>query len=528
MCKMKEKRIAITGANGYLGMGTIKKARSQNWEVNAIVRRKEVMSELQLLGTQVFLVKNFEIPSLTEAFENCTAILHFANIVCGSKEIFEKVNVQGLKNILEAAKKANVSKVIYLSGLGVDQYNKVEWAKNEYFRSKFEAEEVLKQANIPYIIFRPSYILGPHDELISEIINQIVDGEVIIAGDGNIPMKPIYLNDAITAFLLATSEERDINKIYDLVGSQIITMNDLVEIVIKKLSSFGFNVPRPKITHISYEEAPKKLDICAEMVDVMRCDLTPNGKITTSDLGFELSPLSEAIDAAIYTEIGTDIKSNTKKRAILLLSGGIDSATVLYWGINQGYEIFALSLLYKWRAKNEIKAARKLTELLDIKLIEVPINFMQQATDLKMEGYPIPSVFQAPQGFIPMKNLVFYSIAAYYAEVYGCELIIGGHIMKDTRIFPDARPKFFTNFTSLINDSKHASDKTRVQFLLPLINLTKSEVIKLGKELNVPFEFTWSCYGDFMKPCNECKPCEDRKNAFLENDLEDPTFKINE
>ncbi|MBY9002599.1 MAG: 7-cyano-7-deazaguanine synthase [Candidatus Lokiarchaeota archaeon] len=525
---MKKKKIAITGANGYLGMGTIKKALSQNWDVNAIVRRNEVIKELQLLGSKVFLVKNFEIPSLTEAFENCTAILHFANIVCGSKEIFEKVNIQGLKNILEAAKIANVSKIIYPSGLGVDKYNIVEWAKNEYFRSKFEAEKILKQANIPYIIFRPSYIVGPHDELIPEIINQIVDGEVIIAGDGNIPMQPIYLNDAITAFLSATSEERHINRIYDLVGPQIITMNDLVELVIKKLSQFGFNVPRPKITHISYEEAPEKLDICAEMVDVMRCDLTPNGNITTNDLGFELTPLSVAIDAAISTKIGTNIKFNTKKRAILLLSGGIDSATALYWGINQGYEIIALSLLYQWRAKNEITAARKLTELTNIKLIEVPFIFMQQATDLKMEGYPIPSVFQAPQGFIPMRNLVFYSVAAYFAETYGCELIIGGHIMKDTSTFPDARPKFFTDLISLINDSKHASDKTRVHFLLPLINLTKSEVIKLGKELNLPFEFTWSCYGDFKKPCNECKPCTDRKNAFLENDLDDPTFKNNE
>jgi 7-cyano-7-deazaguanine synthase len=523
---MNSKGIAILGANGYLGINLTKKALSRGLEVKAIVRREEVVKDLESLGAEVSVVKDFEIDVLKKIFSNCDVVFHFANVVCGSKEIFQRINVDALKNILEASKLAKVSRIIYPSGLGVDKYNEIDWAKNEYFRTKFEAEKLIQESGLPYVIFRPSYILGPKDELIPEIINQIIDGEIIIVGTGDVPMKPIYLDDALSAFLSAAFKENSKNKIYTLVGPQITTMNELVEMVILKVCESGFNVPRPKISHIPYNQAPEKLDLCIEMVDVMRCDLTPDGGVTAKELGINLSPLSKAIETAIFAEIGIKPNDYDEKRAILLLSGGVDSATSLYWGIKQGFQIIALSLLYKWRAKNEILAARMLTEKTNIKLIEIPIPFIQQATDLKMEGFPIPSVTQAPQGFIPMKNLLFYSIAAYFAEAYGCKFIIGGHISADTQTFPDTTPNFFNLLSNLINSSKSKSDKNKIEFLFPLIDLNKSEVIKLARELEVPFEHTWSCYGDFTKPCNECIPCLNRKKAFFDNELIDPEFKI--
>jgi len=523
---MNSKGIAILGANGYLGMNLTKRALSQDLVVKAIVRREEVVKDLESLGAEVSVVKGFEIDVLKKIFSNCDVVFHFANVVCGSKEVFQRINVDALKNILKASKLAKISKIIYPSGLGVDKYNKLDWAKNEYFRTKFEAEKLIQNSGVPYVIFRPSYILGPKDELIPEIINQIVDGEVIIAGDGDVPMKPIFLEDALSALLTAASKEGSKNKIYNLVGPQVTTMNKLVEMVIYELGESGFNVPRPKISHIPYNQAPEKLDLCIEMVDVMQCNLTPDGGETASELGINLSPLSSAIGAAIMAEIGKKSNDYSNKRAILLLSGGIDSATSLYWGIKQGYEIIALSLLYKWRAKNEILAAKMLAQKTKIKLIEISIPFIQQATDLKMEGYSIPSVLHAPQGFIPMRNLLFYSLAAYFAEAYGCKFIIGGHISADTKIFPDATPNFFNLLSNLINDSKSISDQNKIKMLFPLHNLSKSEVIKLARELKVPFEHTWSCYGDFANPCNKCIPCINRKKAFLDNELIDPDFKI--
>jgi 7-cyano-7-deazaguanine synthase len=108
---------------------------------------------------------------------------------------------------------------------------------------------------------------------------------------------------------------------------------------------------------------------------------------------------------------------------------------------------------------------------------------------------------------------VFYSIAAYFAEAYGCSVIIGGHILADTDQFPDASYNFFKSLEQLINRGKHKRENTNIEILLPLIKLSKSEVVKLAKNLSVPLELTWSCYSDGEKPCGQCSSCLKRKKA---------------
>lgn len=506
------KRLAITGANGYLGKHTIRTAIQNGWEVNAVVRREEVVNELEALGAKVFIVKDFNIEGFKEAFKNCSAIVHLANVVCGSKEIFEKVNIKGLQTVIQAAKIEKVAKIIYPSGLGVDKYGLTEWAKNEYFRSKKEAEQIIRKSEVNYAIFRPSYILGPDDELIPELIDQIFDGMVFIVGDGKVPMQPIFVKDATNAFLAAAEGKGNENSVYELIGPEVTKMNDLVELVILTIKEKGINIPRPEILHISYEEAPEKLEICKEMVDVMRCDLTPDPNITTQALGFELSPLQEAINAAVNAKL-FQRSPNIDNRAILLLSGGIDSTTALFWALDQGYEVIALSLQYNWRPKKEIIATAKLVEKAKINLIEVDTTFIAQATDLLSEGYPVPTAINAPEGYIPQRNIMYYSIAAYFAEIYGCKWIIGGHIFEDTSIFSDTKVSFFKSLERLIKASKHKDDNTDIKILLPLSKMRKYEVLKLAKELNVPLELTWSCYNDFEEPCGRCQSCIRREEA---------------
>jgi len=509
------KKLAITGANGYLGKHTIQNAIQNSWNVNAIVRREEVVKELELLGAKAFVVKDFDIERLKEAFNNCSAVLHLANVVCGTKELFERVNIKGLNAVIQAAKMAGVKRLIYPSGLGVDKYGSVEWANNEYFHSKMEAENLIMESGIKYTIFRPSYILGPNDELIPELINQIFDGKVIIVGNGKIPMQPIFVRDATNAFLAVAAGKGNDNSVYELIGPEIINMNHLVELVITTIKEKGINIPRPDIIYISYEDAPEKLDICKEMVDVMRCDLTPNPYNTTQALGFKLSPIKEAVNTAVIAKLFPKAL-NLNKRVIVLLSGGIDSTTALFWAINKGYEVIALSINYNWRPKQEAKAVAKIIETTNINLIEIDISFISQATDLLSEGYPAPTAVNAPQGYIPQRNILFYSIAAYFAEIYGCKWIVGGHIFEDTSIFPDTKKSFFKSLEKLINESKHKYDTTDIKILLPLAKMKKCEVLKLAKELNVPLKLTWSCYYDFEVPCGRCNSCLKRKQAFRE------------
>ena len=504
--------IAITGSNGYLGTNTIKAAIERGWLVNAIVRREEAVEIVNALAATPYLIKDFDVHQLENAFKACKAVIHFANIVCGSKSQFEQVNIDGLRNVIIAAKNSGILRIIYPSGLGVDKYGETTWANNNYFYSKRKAEELLIESNLPYVIFRPSYILGPNDELIPELIEQIYDGMVYIAGEGTVPMQPIFIKDATTAFLNAAKGEGKDNAMYNLVGPQTTNMLKILEDVLGIIKEMGLNLPNPKLQHISYEEAPKMLDICEEMVDVMKCDILEDGSLTAKALNYILSPLNSALKAAVFEKLMINA-DNTENSAIVLLSGGIDSTTALFWALQQNFIVTGLTINYKWRPKKEMDAIKKFVELTKIKLIEIDLPFVMVATDLRLEGYPVPSVENAPEGYIPLRNLIFYSLAAYFAELYGIKTIIGGHIKDDFEKFKDATPAFFQSLQDLIKRSIPNQNKHSIEFLFPLSNLNKTEVIKMAKELKVPLDLTWSCYGDFETPCGICTPCQLRADA---------------
>jgi 7-cyano-7-deazaguanine synthase len=522
---MELKKLAITGANGYLGKQAIKIAIQKGWSVIGIVRRDEAVKEVESIGANAVILENFTPKSLKNALIGCKAVLHFRGVVCGSNELFEKINVDGMRVLAKAAAEANVSRIIFPSGLGVDRYEKEEWANNAYFYSKNAAEKILAQGKVPFIIFRPSYILGPNDELVPEIINQIYDGIVKVAGKGNIPMQPIYIVDAVNAFLAAADGEGPSNNIYDLVGPETVTMIDLIELVFKNLVNLGFNLPRPRISFIKYEDAAKAFGICKEMVDVMRCDLLSNGDITSKTLNFRLSDLNNAIKAAITEKLFPKTIVEGKK-AIILLSGGIDSATALYWAYHEGFNLIAISFNYDFRPEKEKQASLKLCENLGVKLIEIPMKYMKESIQLRMEGFSVPTAIDAPEGFIPSRNLIFYSIASYFADVYGCEYIIGGHISPDPNKFPDASPKFFKSLENLINKGKHERDKSPMQLIFPLEKKKKIDVVRLAKDLNVPLKWTWSCYSDEDQPCGRCSSCRIRKKAFIDLGFTDQHFSL--
>jgi 7-cyano-7-deazaguanine synthase len=292
-------------------------------------------------------------------------------------------------------------------------------------------------------------------------------------------------------------------------------MLKLVDNILKIIKEMGLNIPNPEIHHVSFNEAAKMLGICEEMVDVMKCDILQDGTLTAKSLYYELSSLNSAIKTAVYEKLSIEVNYDEKK-AILLLSGGLDSTTALFWALKHKYKVIILSLNYKWRPEKEIEAVKKIANITKIQLIEVPVPYIMVATDLRLEGYPVPSVINAPEGFIPLRNLVFYSIAAYFAEIYGISTIIGGHIEEDFKRFNDSTSSFFNVLQNLIELSKQKEDKSKLEFIFPLSRMNKLEVIKMAKELNVPLDITWSCYGDFEKPCGKCIPCQTRQNALMQ------------
>ncbi len=510
-----QNRIAITGANGFLGQHSIKKFVSSGWIVHGIIRREEVAEDIRKVGAIPFLVKNFDINDFKIAFQDCNVILHLANIVCGTKETFERVNVEGLKNIISAALQAGVSRIIYPSGLGLDRYEKESWATNNYFWSKKKAEELIQDSGLNYTIFRPSYILGPNDELIPDTLEQIYEGEIPIVGKGDKPIQPIPVESATDAFLAAAKGRGGDKVIFDLVGEKTLTMPDLIKIIHERMKHLGYNLPFPILNNITPEQAIEKMQLCKEMIDVMQSDVIGNHENLITKLNLTSIPIERAIDEAI-TEKLKPKKIYPDNSVLVLFSGGIDSTTALYWAINQGYSPIALTFNYLYRPKMEIEYTKKITKDLGIELIEVPVPFIQEAIEFRYNGFLVPSVINAPQGFIPYRNLLFYSIAAYYAEALGIQTIIGGHIKQDLNKFSDTSESFFKNLTQIINLSIVQESKTPINFLVPFKNLSKKEVIKLALDLGIRIEDTWSCYHEGDIPCGKCSSCIERIKALKE------------
>jgi 7-cyano-7-deazaguanine synthase len=210
-------------------------------------------------------------------------------------------------------------------------------------------------------------------------------------------------------------------------------------------------------------------------------------------------------------------------KAIVLFSGGIDSTTVLFWAMEQGFDVIALTFDYPGRAQQELQATRRIAHAVKAQYIEASLPFLQSATDLLRDDPNAFKGIKVPEGYIPTRNMIFYALAAYYSEIYGAKYIIAGHLETDSIGFPDATPAFFQVIESIINMTQLNQENTlHRQILLPFLMKTKTEVIQLAVQLKVPLELTWSCYYDNLVHCENCESCWEREEAFDQAEINDP------
>jgi 7-cyano-7-deazaguanine synthase len=210
-------------------------------------------------------------------------------------------------------------------------------------------------------------------------------------------------------------------------------------------------------------------------------------------------------------------------RAIVLLSGGVDSAVTLWWARKQGWDVHPLTFDYFGRPRREhtaIKALVKEAGVPPTRTVDLP--FLKEVDDLRAAGLANPVLKDSPEGYIPARNLIFYSLAAYYAELEGSRYLVGGHNGIDPESFPDASPRFFDFLNNVFRLSLWSYDTSPVQVVVPLSGKTKEDVLRLGQELGVPFGLTWSCYWDRDVHCGTCVSCRERRDAFAALGLTDP------
>ena len=210
-------------------------------------------------------------------------------------------------------------------------------------------------------------------------------------------------------------------------------------------------------------------------------------------------------------------------KAIVLLSGGLDSATTAAIAIAQGYEVIALSFRYGQRHQKELEAASKIATALKIKEHFITdINLSQwggsSLTDTSMtipqEGLQ-PEVI--PSTYVPGRNTVFIAIALSLAEAKQAQAIYLGINAIDYSGYPDCRPEYLEAFQQLANLSSKAGIEGKApQLIAPLVKDSKADIVRRALKLNVPIADTWSCYQGGATPCGLCDSCRIRDRALIE------------
>jgi len=220
-----------------------------------------------------------------------------------------------------------------------------------------------------------------------------------------------------------------------------------------------------------------------------------------------------------------------KKEAVVLLSGGLDSATTLYLARKQGYKCFCLIFDYGQRHRKEISSAKKIAQSTGSKYQVVKVSLPWKGSSLLDKNINIPASASdgasgIPTTYVPARNIIFLSFALSCAEAMKAEAIFIGAHAQDYSGYPDCRPEFYQAFRKVdACGTKSGVEKNGVKIMTPLINKGKAGIIRLGNKLGVPFGETWSCYQGGKRPCGTCDSCHYREKGFREAKSFDPLLK---
>jgi 7-cyano-7-deazaguanine synthase len=220
------------------------------------------------------------------------------------------------------------------------------------------------------------------------------------------------------------------------------------------------------------------------------------------------------------------------KKAVCLISGGLDSCVTAHITKDEGYEIYALSFNYGQRHKKEIKSAKTIASLVKAKkhiIFNINLSkfkgssltdesmYLEKDKNLDEIGKKIPSTY------VPARNTVFLSISLAYAESIDADAIFIGATASDYSGYPDCRKEYMEAYQKMADlATKKAVEDKKIEIKAPLIDLNKAEIIKKGLKLGAPFKKTWSCYVGNEKACGRCDSCLLRLKGFKEAGINDP------
>ncbi len=219
-------------------------------------------------------------------------------------------------------------------------------------------------------------------------------------------------------------------------------------------------------------------------------------------------------------------------KAVVLLSGGLDSSTVLYQAKADGCECYAISFDYQQRHRRELEAAQAIAQQVGVKQHQI-VNFdltqwggsalTDDTIDLPSDRPMEAMASEIPVTYVPARNTIFLSFALAYAETLAADRVYIGVNALDYSGYPDCRPDYVDAMQEVFRlATKQGREGNPPQIVSPLLELKKTDIIKLGNQLGVPWDKTWSCYAGGDRACGRCDSCLLRLAAFKELGLEDP------
>jgi 7-cyano-7-deazaguanine synthase len=238
--------------------------------------------------------------------------------------------------------------------------------------------------------------------------------------------------------------------------------------------------------------------------------------------------------SSVYLLIGIEyVMSVSAKKAVVLLSGGLDSATTLAMALRDGYQCYTLSFNYGQRSMAELEAARSVAKLLGVvehKTIRFDMGDIGGSA-LTDHSIDVPDHLEAgvPVTYVPARNTVFLAMALGWAEVLEAEAIFIGVNAVDYSGYPDCRPEFIDAFQAMAKLATKAGVEGRpISIETPLLHLTKAQIIEQGMATGLDYSLTVSCYqaDDQGRACGVCDSCRLRAQGFADAGTEDPTHYL--
>jgi queuosine biosynthesis protein QueC len=209
------------------------------------------------------------------------------------------------------------------------------------------------------------------------------------------------------------------------------------------------------------------------------------------------------------------------QKAVVLLSGGLDSTVTLAQAVSEGKKVTALSFRYGQRHTKELDSAKAVCEYYGVEHIIADMDLTSFRSALTRENIDVPEDreidSEIPVTYVPARNIIFLSIAAGLCESLDADQIYIGANSIDYSGYPDCRPEFFEAFEAMLSKgTKTGVEGNTLKIVTPILRCTKADIVRLGKELKAPLHLTWSCYKGEDKACGRCDSCLLRLKGFSE------------